>query len=866
MDLKSKVGFLERGNAEMPELFDVTKGDLLVIMREFGDYSSETEFFDFFNHTRNQYAIETGIGSNANYNTTRDQFYKWMKMGMGIQKKNLTRDMAEYLFKVQYSQKNNPKSVLAFLDILKSRSITTQCYRMRCDMLVATDAEDTAYTQLFFDLISDLTIGAFSTPQKAQKAHHDSFGSTEMSPAVLGVPRYLTAQKYWSPSKILHRNDIIDQIQVLLLPQSGSTYPDKTNIVITGFGGWGKTSVARLLYSRMLNAVSSGQYDSIGWIDYHISLKNSILKTNLVRLFEKIEDSETRWQRIRKYLLEENSTSKILLFIDNVDCKANLLQDPQEDEDLQAFADCPNINLVLTSRLRTPLRESSFYPVEVRPLSQEQCVDLFYLYCTSIQRNVRNTEFIELLVNRANCHTLAVKLLACGALYEDIALYYREIVKSGFNFCYSTGDEDRNAARELKKLFDLRTRTEEQVSILWDFAVLPQVSLRLDEVKFLMAYTKKDLQPLLDEGWLSFDNGFFLHPLIKEVILLDSSDGKAPNGTMSHLIHLVVNNQFLEKCGSFSDIVRRIGIVEQSSRMLEIPPEITARFYLHLGVAMYEYGRMRLSSLRKLEKAQQSIILDTNSNKKELTARISYYRGYIMSTTAKYRNDAHRYLRSAMETWDCLPGHQVDADMARDHLGYVLSDNNETWDEAEQYLRQALAGREVRYNQKQDKIASRDYATTCDNLGFLLSKMYPNSQDAKNYLYEAYSVRKTLYEKYRDNATDVAWTAYNVARFLENASLWEESLKYYNIALQLRREQNQMYPGVYAANILMTIVSIVRVCIQSGTHLQEVAALRMEAIRLRSMIDDEHTGFYMTELDEELNQLLFWDNTSSQKK
>lgn len=219
-----------------------------------------------------------------------------------------------------------------------------------------------------------------------------------------------------------------------------------------------------------------------------------------------------------------------------------------------------------------------------------------------------------------------------------------------------------------------------------------------------------------------------------------------------------------------------------------------------------------------------------------------------------------------METWDCLPGHLVDADMARDHLGYVLSDNNETWDEAEQYLRQALAGREVRYNQKQDKIASRDYATTCDNLGFLLSKMYPNSQDAKNYLYEAYSVRKTLYEKYRDNATDVAWTAYNVARFLENASLWEESLKYYNIALQLRREQNQMYPGVYAANILMTIVSIVRVCIQSGTHLQEVAALRMEAIRLRSMIDDEHTGFYMTELDEELNQLLFWDNTSSQKK
>lgn len=850
----------------MPELSEATKGDLLVIMREFGDYSSETDFFDFFNHTRNQYAIETGIDPNANYNTTRDQFYKWMKMGMGIQKKNLTRDMAEYLFKAQYSQKNNPKSVLAFLDILKSRSFNTQGYRMRYDMLVANAAEETAYTQLFFDLISDLTIGAFSTQKTAQKAYGDSFGSTEPSPTVPGVPRYLTAHKYWSPSKILHRNDIIDQIQVLLLPQSGSNYPDKTNVVITGFGGWGKTSVARVLYSRMLNAVSSGQYDAIGWIDYHISLKNSMLKTNLVRLFEDIKDTETRWQRIRKYLLEENSTAKILLFIDNVDCKVNLLQDPQEDEDLQAFADCPNINLVLTSRLRTPLREGSFSPVEVLPLSQEQCVDLFYLYCTSIQRNVRNTEFIEQLVNRANCHTLAVKLLACGALYEDIALYNREIVKSGFNFCYSTGDEDRNSAKELKKLFDLRTRTEEQISILWDFAVLPQVSLRLDEVKFLMAYTKKDLQPLLDEGWLSFDNGFFLHPLIKEVILLDLSDGKAPNGTMSNLIHLVVNNQFLEKCESFSDKIRRIGIVEQSSRMLVIPPEIAAGFYLHLGVAMYEHGRMRLSSLRMLEKAQQSIEFVASPNKKELTARISYNRGYIMSTTAKYRNDACQYLRGAMEIWDCLPDHQVDADMARDHLGYVLSDHKGTWDEAEKYLRQALSGREARYNQKRDKITSRDYATTCDNLGFLLSKMHPDSLDAKYYLYEAYSVRKMLYEKYRDNATDVAWTAFNIGQYLENAGLWEESLEYYKTALQLRREQNQMYPGVYAANVLMTIVSIVRVCIQSGTHLQEVAALRMEAIRLRPTIDDEHTGFYMAELDEELNQLQFCDNAISQKK
>jgi DNA replication protein DnaC len=132
------------------------------------------------------------------------------------------------------------------------------------------------------------------------------------------LPKYLTDVQYVSQSSILYRDDIICAIINQLLSHNDHNHAQKNNILITGFGGLGKTSIARVLYSKLLDAVNSGIYDSIGWIDYNINLKNSILNANIIKLYETEKDPEKRWDAIKKRLLSNESNQKTLLFIDNV--------------------------------------------------------------------------------------------------------------------------------------------------------------------------------------------------------------------------------------------------------------------------------------------------------------------------------------------------------------------------------------------------------------------------------------------------------------------------------------------------------------------------------------------------------------------
>ena len=838
----------------MQDFNKASKGDLLNIMCEFGDFPKQQDFFVFFNNIRNEYCQDHGIQLDRPFGTSRDQFYKWMKQGKGIQKKNLTQDMASFILCDLYYKKEDCGAIPVFLTILNNHGLPTQDFLVKYKALKSASATDALFGQLYEEIVTKLVSGVFCTECAAEpqtKLSDSAYAKTASK-----VPKYLTAQKYLDPTHVLYRDQTVTDIEKLLLPASGKQRPGKTNVVISGFGGWGKTSIARLVFGRMLDAVDSGIYQAIGWIDYHVNLKDSILSTNAVKLFENMKDRESRWQMIRSCILEENSGSKFLLFIDNVDLRANLGQNPKADTDLQDFADAPNVNLVITSRLAAPLRADSFSSVKIESLSLDACVELFYFYCGSIQRNDQNTQYIRQLVSLANQHTLAVKLLACGAQYHDLAEYCEKISKSGFYFSLVNGDEEQNAADELRKLFDLQSRTDKQLSILWGFAVLPQVSLSLNDALFLIGCDQKELQALVEEGWLSFDSGFYLHPLVKKVVLMGLDNGLAPAGTMAHLIKSVADNHFLGGCNSYSDKLRRISIIYHISGMLQIPEELSAKFYYYLGMAMYENGRMRLSSVHMLQQAASDILNDDSPVDEGFLAMVYYNLGYIMSTTEKYRADASRYLEDALCIWGRNPHNQIEADMARDHLGYVLTDTPERWAEAEDLLRCALAGRRQRYLDCPDTGHIRDYATTCDNLGFLLSKKNPGGTDARKYLEEAYRFRNEVYKSTGNNATEVAWTTFNIGQYLESVGAPEEALQYYRVALNLRREQGMYYPGVYSASILFTLVAIMKLSVSANIPLQDFDAMCREAKQLRSVIDVEHTGFYMEELDEVLCSLL----------
>lgn len=828
-----------------------SKNDLLNIMCEFADFPTEQDFFDFFNNARNEYCQRYSIPLEEPFETSQNQFYKWMKQEAEIRRENLTHNMAFFILRKLYHRKKDSGPIPVFLTILDNHAFPAHDFFAKYQSLESISAADAAFEQLFEEIITKLVSGAFGTKHLQVKPLECTHAKASTK-----VPKYLTTQKYIAPARIIYRNQTVTSVEKLLLPSLGKQQPRKNNIVISGFGGLGKTSVARLVFGRMLDAVDSDIYQSIGWINYHISLKDSILNANTVNLFEDMKDKESRWQMIRRYILNENNNSKFLLFIDNADMQADLQQNPKMDRDLQDFADAPNINLILTSRLAAPLRSDSFSIVKIESLPTDACVDLFYLYCDSIQRNDQNTQYIRQLVSLANQHTLAIKLLACGAQYQDLAEYCKKISKSGFHFSLMDGDEEQNAADELRKLFDLQSRTEKQLSILWCFAVLPQISLTLDDALFLIGCSQKNLQALAEEGWLSFDAGFYLHPLIKDVILMDLNQGLAPVGTMSHLIKLVAGNRFLDGCNSYSEKLRRISLIHHASGLLQIPEELSAKFHYHLGMAMYENGRMRLSSLSLLQKAASEILSGTPSTDDDFLARIYYNSGYIMSTTEKYRADASQYLENALHIWSINPQWQTEADMARDHLGYVLTDTPARWTEAEALLRCALTGRKQRYLDCSDTSYTRDYATTCDNLGYLLSKMNPPGQDALKYLAESYQLRSQIYQSTKSNATEVAWTAFNIGQYWESTNMPKKAMKYYRIALEYRRKQEISHPGVYSASILLTLVTIMNLSVNANLPLQDFDAMCKEAKELRSTIDDEHAGFYLEKLDVKLNRLL----------
>ena len=829
----------------MKSLSDITKSDLLFIMLDIGGFARKKDFYSFFNNAREQYYLENGV--ERYFNTQRDQFYKWMERGKEIDPDNFNSNIATYAFENLYEKEDEPSvAIKKLLAAIQTRGFDIHSYEPELNALIDQRTQKYEnpfkFDSLFSRIISDLTFAAF---RKSPKDTHSVTRLALPDPTADEqriIPRLLTERHHVSSSHVLHRDEMINDVLAQLLSKSPDGIVQKTNVLITGFGGWGKTTVARVVYSKMLD---SGCYYSIGWLDYNIDLRNSFLNGNTVRLFEDELDQDKRWTAIKKELLEKGSSQqKILLFIDNVDQKSNLMQFPKEDVELQRFADAPNINMILTSRLAAPIIAEAIDVLEIPALSTEQCVDLFYYYWDE-KRRKEDSANIEKLIALAHHHTLALKLLALGAKFRNLDDYVAEIDRIGFNFVIPEGDEDTVAATELRKLFDLKSRTDKQLNVLWDFSVLPQTTLDLSETKRLLGYQRRDLEPLVDEGWLNYEGGgFSLHPLIKTVVHMSLVNGRAPLGTMANLFNLVASNQLITQSDSYATVLRKLSIVENALLFCDVEGN-KDQFYYNLGMAEYDHARKRLTSLEYLNKAQEECHKDPNRSV-DMLAEIHYQIGYIESTTHKYRQNAHVDLETALTLWESCGGHEYEIDKARDHLGYVLSDSPDTQKLASKLLNLAYESRRERYKREKTRTTASDFATTCDNLGCLLMKYSSDTKRIHYLLTTAYDIRCEIFNQYGDNETEVAWTAYNIGDFLGNVChIYGEAEQYLRRALEIRREQDKRKPGAYTANIVFTLVALANVIKNDETRVEEAQVLLEEATALQKGIDLEHSGFFL---------------------
>ena len=324
---------------------------------------------------------------------------------------------------------------------------------------------------------------------------------------------------------------------------------EKSILLMNGFGGVGKTALARLVFHTV-----QAEYDEVAWISYRGSLRQSLLASILLK--GDIQDDTARWNAIRAIL---DDRRKKLLVIDNADHEGE--QNPQEDPDLKKLTGWPNTSVLVTSRL---VELEGYQPYDIDFLGEDACVELFYLHYKNDPDRAQLAA-VKKLVKLAQYHTLTVELFAKGARREmDLDAYYESLYGSldSVEREFTTEHTGKMATIEghLRGLFVIQGRSDAEKETLRAFAVLPpDAELTRKEAKTWFCLSGAVLERLADDGWLRWDNGLYsMHPLVRQILLLDP----VPEGTAAKFLEFVedYHNGYFPEDMVYTELSRRLAL------------------------------------------------------------------------------------------------------------------------------------------------------------------------------------------------------------------------------------------------------------------------------------------------------------------
>lgn len=534
---------------------------------------------------------------------------------------------------------------------------------------------------------------------------------------------------------------------------------ESKNVYLYGMGGCGKTSIARMVYSHLKDC-----YDCCGWINYSGNLKQSMIDS--IALDEYSDetmteyDSQKKWQMLQRKLTNSKQTK--LFVIDNVDY-IEQIQDPRADKDLISMSTWDNTTVIITSRIAS-ITGYTTKRVLINNLgdknNDEKCVELFYHYNESAASNRdTNHEVVANLCALADYNTMVIELLAKGSYYygEDLDEFYQGLLKNNFSCAndtpvstehdftvikttdadnyYDIGNE--TVATQIYKLFNLKTRSELEQLILWDFHCLKEnEKVARKELKNWMGYDPKDFDKLVNEGWIKFqDNLFFIHPLVNQAISCSeqdwakywkwSEDRRQQEKTPS-LVSLVKTHNLFMNSDTFDTKMRKIyfaNYLSYEGRFLEAEEliyladnarrigtrELGLKFYKlaydKLTIIMQENDLVRNSHLPESHKSniwgsglltraccdafpflklQDDQIVEFSPTTKQIDLlklfwKCCYFYGYMLSYTAVGMENAKEYMSLSMIIIRQLHEYYNDEEYTNyygrnlDHLAYVIS-------------------------------------------------------------------------------------------------------------------------------------------------------------------------------------------------
>ena len=666
----------------------------------------------------------------------------------------------------------------------------------------------------------------------------------EMPTAVL--PRTLTSSMgaFISEEHVLHREKEIGELRAQLLA-------GKCALLLSGMGGMGKTVIAKAVFFQI-----EKQFDHIGWINYRGDLQSSMMSDLAVA--DEIEDAQRRWRVISGLL--RNSKKQILLVIDNVDVDVSANQDPMKDTLLQEVSGWPKVTVLLTSRL-TELQGYTTYHLE--QLSPDACEDLFCYYCPLTKGGEKPDkaealEAVRSLVRYAGYHSFAIELLARSAKYAaSLEGYAVDIKESGFQFpTLAVQSRYHNlygdAAYQLRKLFNLRTRSQLEQQILWDFSVLPYMDLSLQEVGRWLGYTVNDLDRLLSEGWLLYRPGCVsMHPLAHETFYDVFSNEKAPAGTADAFVRCIESGSFFDEADSLSFRMRKYGIADHTIRQLELPKDAQLAFVqMQLGCSAQILGKVGAA----IEHFQAALAIyqgltDGHDYSEEL-ALAHQELGYQLSYMKSGFSEASAHLWKALSLWRDAAGRKSrEEEIAAccDYLGYLLSGDIKTFEEADNLLVEAL---QIRTKLFGDAPVSKqhDLAWTYDNYGYLLTRCKERHTEARRYLDLALQIRKALaIENQEKYATEVAWTYSNLANLFMAMGQKHTSESMFMSALSMLQNVETTFPGICTPDLAICYNNLAcLLCDESQRH-SEVESLLLNAYSTMQTSVKEFPGIYTGE-------------------
>ena len=551
---------------------------------------------------------------------------------------------------------------------------------------------------------------------------------------------------------------------------------EKHHIILTGFGGIGKTKLAQLLFHEYEN-----EFDEVAWIDYQGNLKDSILAC--VNMFQEIQDKEKRWKAVATAL--NNDQKKKLFIIDNVDHTTS--QHPEQDKDLRDLTGWKNTTVLLTSRL---IHLSDFENIVLEFLELENCVKVFKHYYKGSNPNL---ETIVNIVKLANWHTMTIELLAKGVGRENLDDYYQKLVAKGFEMIdreAATILNERNPnniAEHLKILFNMQQRSEKDKKILNSFAILPEkCRCSLAEVGQWLGFKDSDLDEVIKDGWLSYDKEskkYYLHPLVRTIIRFDFKEDAqnekniAPKGTADKILdYFADNDEWYDIANGYVSLQRLIGIVEAA--MGAVAYEESERFgslYHNLGYIYDDLGAYdkALEYYEKALKIRENVLVTEHPD----TATTYNNIGLVYDNKGDY-DKALEYYFKAMKIDEKVLG--------KDHPDTATDYNNI----GAVYRKKGDYGKALKYYEKALKIKEKVYgtehpstATTYNNIG----SVYDNKGDYDKAL-KYYEKALAIWEKVLGTEHPLTATSYNnIGSMYYQMKKYREALKYLEKALSIRK-------------------------------------------------------------------------------